>query len=189
MNFQDLIPKTPEEWARLGIVGSLAGLAILSALGVVVAKSPVRSALSLVLNFFTLAFLYFTLGAEMMGITQIVVYTGAIMVLFLFVIMLLNLSSDDPFENKKDLKIPLGVIVGLALFATLASQIVAPLAMVNQVSAPDRSAMQPLGWGSPQAIGRALFTGYVWPFEIISLLLMLAVVGSIILVRRKVPSA
>lgn len=163
-------------------------MAIASALGVVASNSPVRSALCLVLNFFTLAFLYFSLGAEMMGITQIVVYTGAIMVLFLFVVMLLNLSADNLVDNIKDLKVPLGVFVGFALFAALASQIVVPLLTFNQPMAPDRGDLQPIGWGAPQALGRALFTGYVWPFEVVSLLLMVGIVGAILLARRRIPN-
>ncbi len=189
MDFQQLLPKTPNEWAHWGIVGSLGGLALASALGVVISNSPVRSALCLVLNFFTLAFLYFSLGAEMLGITQIVVYTGAIMVLFLFVVMLLNLSSDNLLENVKDLRLPLGAFVGVAMFAALASQIVVPLLSVQQPMAPDRSADNPIGWGAPQAMGRALFTGYVWPFEVVSLLLMVGIVGAILLARRRIPNA
>lgn len=187
MDLTELLPKTPEEITHWAIVGGLGGLAVLSALGVVLMNSPVRSALCLVLNFFTLAFLYFSLGAEMMGITQIVVYTGAIMVLFLFVIMLLNLSADNLVENRKDLKIPVGIIAGLSLFALLSSQVLVPFMKITQVSAPDRDLANPIGWGSPQAIGRALFTGYVWPFEVISLLLLVGIVGAILLARRRAP--
>ncbi|MEL4881515.1 NADH-quinone oxidoreductase subunit J, partial [Shewanella algae] len=79
----------------LAIFGAAAGLAAIAAVGVVAFNNAIRSALCLVVNFFVLAFLYFTLNAEMLGVTQIVVYTGAIMVLFLFVIMLLNLGSPE----------------------------------------------------------------------------------------------
>lgn len=188
MDLNALLPTDTQGWINLGIVGSLGGLAVLTAIGVVAFNSPVRSALCLVVNFFTLAFIYFTLGAEMLGITQIVVYTGAIMVLFLFVIMLLNLSSDNPLDNRKDIKPVAGGVLAMAMFALLSSQIFPPLLSVNQISAPDRGDGVPIGWGAPQALGRALFTGYVWPFEIISLLLLIGIVGSILLARRKIPA-
>lgn len=188
MDINALLPTTTEGWAHLGIVGALSGLAVLTAIGVVAFNSPIRSALSLVLNFFTLAFIYFSLGAELLGITQIIVYTGAIMVLFLFVIMLLNLSADDPSQYKKDAKPVFAGLIGLVLFGLLSTAVLAPLKAINQISAPDRSEFNPIGWGSPQAVGKTLFTGYVWPFEMISLLLLVGIVGSILLARRKVTS-
>lgn len=186
MDLNSLIPKDPNDLLHLAVVVLLAGVAILAAIGLVVLKSPIRAAMCLVINFFALAFIYFSLGAELMGITQIVVYTGAIMVLFLFVIMLLNLSSDNPLENKKDIKPFVGPLVGFGLFGLLASQLLLPMLSVKDVSAPDRSIANPIGWGQPQAVGRALFTGYVWPFEIVSLLLLIGIVGAILLARRRV---
>src|SRR5438270_11578719 len=88
--------------AKLTLFGALAGVAALSAIGVVAFGNAVRSALCLIANFFCLAFLYFTLNAELLGITQVVVYTGAIMVLFLFVIMLLNLGSPQFLREPPD---------------------------------------------------------------------------------------
>lgn len=171
---------------NLILVGLLGLIAIVTAIGVVAFNNPIRSMLSLVANFFTLAFIYFSMGAEMMGITQIIVYTGAIMVLFLFVIMLLNLSSDSVISTKKlDVKPILAVPVGLGLFAVVLSQILMPFAKVTATSAPNATATT-IGWGSPQALGRTLFTDYVWPFEIISLLLMVGIVGAILLARRRV---
>ena len=168
------------------IIGMLGFIAVVTAIGVVAFNNPIRSMLSLVANFFTLAFIYFSMGADMMGITQIVVYTGAIMVLFLFVIMLLNLSTESLVATKKfDVKPFLAVPVGLGVFALVLSQILMPFKDVVQTSAPDATATA-VGWGSPQAIGRTLFTGYVWPFEVISLLLMVGIVGAILLARRRV---
>jgi NADH-quinone oxidoreductase subunit J len=163
----------------LVIFGALAGIAALGAVGVVAFRNPVRSALSLVINFFVLAFLYFTLNAEMLGITQIVVYTGAIMVLFLFVIMLLNLGAPQLLKEKKDLKIGAGLVFGLALFGLIASQVIVPLQHVVAIKAND-------GYGAPQPVGRALFTIYAWPFEIASILLLIGIVGSILLAKRKI---
>lgn len=158
---------------------AIAGVAALGALGVVMFKSPVRSALSLVVNFFMLAFLYFTLNAEMLGITQVVVYAGAIMVLFLFVIMLLNLSAPQLLEEKKDLKIAGGLVFGFALFGIVSSQLLVPLSSVMTTRSLD-------GFGAPQPVGRALFTLYAWPFEVASVLLLVGIVGSILLAKRKI---
>lgn len=164
---------------NLGIFLMLGGLAAMAAVGVVIFNNAVRSALCLVVNFFVLAFLYFTLNVEMLGITQIVVYTGAIMVLFLFVIMLLNLGAPQALEEKRDPKKIVGGALGLGLFAVIASQIVIPLLKVTE----PRSANN---FGSPEAVGRTLFTGYLYPFEIASVLLLIGIVGSILLAKRRI---
>src|SRR5580698_4482792 len=96
---------TPE----LAAFGLIAGAAAICAVGVVAFNNAIRSALCLVVNFFLLAVLYFTLNAEMLGITQVVVYTGAIMVLFLFVIMLLNLGAQQALTERWDPKKLIGV--------------------------------------------------------------------------------
>lgn len=160
--------------------GMLAGLAAMTAVGVVAFTNAVRSALCLVLNFFTLAMLYFTLQAELLGITQIIVYTGAIMVLFLFVIMLLNLGSANTLEDRPDIiKKALGFLFGGALFGLIATQVVQPFLHTTTTTAP-------AGFGAPQALGRALFTSYVWPFEVASVLLLIGIVGSILLAKRRI---
>src|SRR3954465_6550919 len=111
--------------AKLTLFGALAGVAALSAIGVVAFGNAVRSALCLIANFFCLAFLYFTLNAELLGITQVVVYTGAIMVLFLFVIMLLNLGGPNFLKEPPDLlKKGLGGLFGLAMFGLIGSQVI-----------------------------------------------------------------
>lgn len=153
----------------------LAGPAALAAVGVVAFPSAIRSALCLVFNFFLLAFLYFSLNMEMLGISQIVVYSGAIMVLFVFVIMLLNPKL---IEEKKDLKRPIGIALGLVLFGLLGSQVLPALGL----NGPKPMSMQA---GSPQLIGEALFTGYVFPFEVVSILLLVGVVGAVFLAKRR----
>jgi NADH-quinone oxidoreductase subunit J len=169
------LPITPE----LILFGAVASGAALAALGVVAFRNPVRSALCLVANFFLLAFLYFTLNAELLGITQIVVYTGAIMVLFLFVIMLLNLGGSPLLDEKKDLKISVGILFGLGLIGLIGSQILMPLSHVNTPVAPD-------GYGAPEPVGMALFSTYAWPFEVVSILLLIGIVGSLLLAKRKI---
>lgn len=157
----------------------LAAIAASAAVGVVAFKSPVRSALSLVVNFLVLSVLYFTLKAEMLGIIQIAVYTGAIMVLFLFAIMLLNLRGIRPDLDRPDWKRYLAFGLGLALFGLVFLQVIAPLRGSGSALSSD-------AYGSPHAVGRTLFTLYVWPFELVSVLLLLGVVGSILLAKRRI---
>ena len=173
--------------ARTILTALLGGLAAVSAVGVVAVSNAVRSALFLVVNFFTLAFLYFLLNAELLGIIQVIVYTGAIMVLFLFVVMLLNLGRPDLLIERFDLKRPLGILFGFMLFAIVLSQVVLPL-QVSTVSSYDAAAKQAQGvaLGGPEAIGRTLFTTYAWPFEIASVLLLIGIVGSILLAKRRI---
>lgn len=161
--------------------GAMAFVAAIAAVGVVAMKSPVRAALCLVVNFFVLAFLYFSLNAQLLGISQILVYTGAIMVLFLFVIMLLNLGSPDAIlREKRDIKPGLGVGMGIALFALVGFQVLLPM----QGSGVIRTALD--DYGLPQSVGRHLFTTYVLPFEVASILLLVGIVGAILLAKRRI---
>lgn len=161
------------------VFGAIATVAALSAIGVVAFPNAVRSALCLVVNFFMLAFLYFTLNCEMLGITQVVVYTGAIMVLFLFVIMLLNLGAPMALFERRDIKWIGAGVFGLALMALIGTQLMRPLMNVSQVRSEPT-------FGSPQAVGLTLFSDYLYPFEIISVLLLIGIVGSILLAKRRV---
>lgn len=164
---------------NLLLFGAIGGAAAICALGVVLFNNAVRSALCLVANFFLLAILYFSLNAEMLGITQIVVYTGAIMVLFLFVIMLLNLGAIKILNEKADPKRPLGILLGLAMAVGVGSQVLPAFLKATTPSPLDTL-------GAPQSIGRTLFTEYVIPFEAVSFLLLVGVVGSILLAKRRI---
>ena len=164
---------------NLAVFGIVGGLAALAALAVVLFDNAVRSALALVVCFFMLAFLYFTLNAEMLGILQIVVYTGAIMVLFLFVIMLLNLGAVKSLIERRDPKMLVGGILGLGLAGLIGAQVLIPVANVTEAKSPP-------GFGTPQAIGNTLFSTYLYPFEIVSILLMVGIVGSILLAKRRI---
>ena len=161
------------------MVVGIAGIAALAAVGVIALNNPIRSALCLVLNFFMLAALYFTLNAEMVGVTQIVVYTGAIMVLFLFVIMLLNLGAPIVKPESKEPQTLVGLILGMVLFGLVGSQILPPLLGITKPGAAD-------AYGGPEAMGRTLFTQYMFPFEAVSILLLIGVVGSIMLAKRRI---
>jgi len=165
---------------------ALALVAVVGAAGVVLLDNPVRSALCLVLNFFVLGFLYFTLGAPLIGITQIIVYAGAIMVLFLFVIMMLKRQGALGKPAKQDSKVMLGLLFSAVLAFSIYVTVIAPQgAMVVAAPSPKDSALGP-AFGSPQAIGLNLFTAYVWPFEIVSVLLLVGIVGSIMLAKRRI---
>jgi len=156
----------------------LATLAVLGAAGVVFLNNPVRAAISLVLNFFVLGFIYFMLGSQLLGISQIMVYAGAIMVLFLFVIMMLKLDTGSNAPTDHDSKRLLAVVFGLAMFLAIGASLLLP--MKEYTGAGTVGAL-----GMPQAIGKTLFTTYVWPFEIASVLLLIGIVGSIMLAKRK----
>lgn len=157
----------------------LAAALIASALGVVLSRNPVRSALSLVVTLFLLAVIFVLLDAHLVAALQIVVYAGAIMVLFLFVIMLLNLQQ-DPHEH---VRVPqravswlLGGGVSLALIVAI---------WRSRAIAPQPAAPVPVGFGSTAALSDRLFTHFLLPFEITSILLLVAIVGAVVLARRR----
>ncbi len=152
-------------------------IAISTAVGVVLSRNPVRSALLLVLNFFTLAILYFTLSAPFIGIIQVIVYAGAIMVLFLFVIMLLNLGSPEAQRVERGWRRPLAWLLSIGLFALLVSQV------FLVISAPALPA--PTQAGTARLIGLALFMQWGFPLLIVAMLLTVGVIGSILLARRR----
>jgi NADH-quinone oxidoreductase subunit J len=153
-------------------------VAIGSALGMLASKSAVSAALFLVLNFGTVAVFYILLNAPFIAMSQISVYAGAIMVLFLFVIMLLGTRSlpdtgDVPWQN------PLAALMAVILAAEAAY-----LLFIRKVTTA--GIPQPVEtFGSPQAVGRTLFSEYLLPFEITSVLLLVAMLGAIILTRKK----
>lgn len=160
------------------IFGILAALLVLSALGVVLARSPIRSAMSLVVTLFLLAVTFLFLDAPLVAVLQIIVYAGAIMVLFLFVIMLLNLQHDPPVPRHNAI---LGLALGgvsVLLFAG------AWLLRFGAAGAPGLPAAAPEGFGSTESIALRLFTQHLLAFEITGLLLLVAVVGAVVLAKR-----
>ncbi|MCL4540189.1 MAG: NADH-quinone oxidoreductase subunit J [Bacteroidetes bacterium] len=156
----------------------LAAAAIISAILMVTRKNPVSSALYLVFNFFIIAVLYLFLRAQFIAIIQITVYAGAIMVLFLFVIMLLNLGDDKLLKWKLNSTRTIASLMGLALLA----EIIYYVTNFTSASAlaPDSESM-----GTVEAIGKVLYRSYLFPFEITSILLLAAIVGAIFLAKRK----
>jgi len=156
---------------------------IASALLVILHKNPVTSALFLVLAFCSLAGIYVMLGAEFVGMVQVIVYAGAIMVLFLFVIMYLNLGRDVESGLPTQLRRGLGWVMG----AVLLGEGVALMAR-RVVPGPVPSAA-PMVQGNTQAIGVALYTRYLFPFEITSMLLLVAMIGVIVIGKGRAAPA
>ena len=161
-----------------------AGLAVGSAALCISRRSPVASALWLMVTLFALAALYVILDAQFIGVLQVLVYAGAIMVLFLFVIMLLNLGRAGP----SDLKGPLGLVVAALLAGTLFVQLRAlgtagPPAAIR-LPAGTVAALQ-REQGMVQTVARPLFSDYLVPFEITSILLLAAIVGAVVLAKRR----
>lgn len=157
----------------------IALVAVASALGMLFSRNAVYSALFLVLNFATVAIFYLLLGAPFIALTQVTVYAGAIMVLFLFVIMLLGteeLPKSDKLPWQKPTAIVLAVIllvegVYLIFFQKVASGVIS--------NAPTEA------FGGPKAIGEMLFNQYLFPFEVTSILLLVAMIGAIVLTINK----
>ena len=145
---------------------------------VVLNRNPITSALWLVLGFVSLAGIYLLLQAEFLAMVQVIVYAGAIMVLFLFVIMYLNLKHDidDGLQHR------MRRLVGWGLGALLLAEAVS---LLRRGWAPGPTAFEPPNgvWGNTAAIGRVLFTRYLFPFEVLSLLLLVAMVGAILIAR------
>ena len=157
----------------------LALVAIATALGMLLSRNAVYSALFLVLNFATVAVFYLLLGAPFIALTQVTVYAGAIMVLFLFVIMLLG-TDNLPERKVLNWQKPMAVILALVLMAEGVYLIFvqkSATGLINNAPAAD--------FGSPQAIGELLFTDYLLPFEVTSVLLLVAMIGAIVLTVRE----
>jgi NADH-quinone oxidoreductase subunit J len=149
---------------------------VMASLAVVLQKSPVTSALFLVLAFCSLAGIYLVLQAEFIGMVQIIVYAGAIMVLFLFVIMYLNLKHDVETGAQILVRRAIGWLVGATL-------LVQGVLLVRRFMAIGPEALQkPLaGTGNAQALGQVLYSRYLFPFEITSILLLVAMVGAVVI--------
>jgi NADH-quinone oxidoreductase subunit J len=155
----------------------MATVMVLCALAVVLAKSPVRSALALVAVMGLLAVFFAFLQAHLLAALQIIVYAGAVMVLFLFVITLLNLESDRGIGDK-----PKVTAMGFGAGAVIAGGLA--LAMSGIVVPALRSPRLPADFGTTVTLARQMFGRYMVAFELTSLLLLVAVVGAVVLAKR-----
>jgi len=154
----------------------IAAIAVGSALGLILRPNAIHGALFLVVNLGSVAALYLMLGAEFLAAAQVIVYAGAIMVLFVFAIMILipgkEESGPDPRRGARIVALPVGGLLMLLLVFVVAARWNAP-----------RGAVVPSG--SAAAVGRLLFTSYLFPFELTSVLLLAAMVGVMLLARRR----
>jgi NADH-quinone oxidoreductase subunit J len=161
-----------------------AGLAIGGAIGVVMAKSPVGSLLFMVLTLGSISGTFVLLEAHFLAAIQIIVYAGAIMVLFLFVIMLLNLGHD----YQRDLKGGAFAVLSFGVIGATAGLLASRLYGAGTTSGPGGSAIDAAiaEHGAVGAIAEPLYTTYVVPFEITGILLLVAIVGALVLAKREV---
>ena len=156
-------------------------VAISSAVGMITSRNAVYSALFLVLNFVTVAVFYLLLGAPFIAMSQITVYAGAIMVLFLFVIMLLGTDSITS-PNALPWQRPLAILLAVVLAVESIYLVFARASLSAVITAPD-AALNDMK--SLQAMAEALFNKYLLPFEVTSILLLVAMVGAIVIAKQE----
>jgi NADH-quinone oxidoreductase subunit J len=158
---------------------SIALIAVATAVSMLASRNAVYSALFLVLNFLAVAALYLLLNAAFIAVVQVTVYAGAIMVLFLFVIMLLG-TEEEASGGRLRWQLPWAIFLGLALAGELAYVLFSGDGMYSRAQAGVTAE-----FGSPASVGRMLFSEYLVPFEITSVLLLVAMVGAIVLTMKR----
>jgi len=151
-------------------------LAVASALVVVLHRNVVYCALALVMALFQVALMFVALDAHLIALLQIIVYAGAIVVLFLFVIMLLSLEPDPPRPGRYGMR-----AASLTLIAVLGVE----LAVAVVLSEPGSPVPPPVDFGSTRVVAQRLFSTHVLPFELTSVLLLVAMVGAVVMARRR----
>ena len=160
---------------------SVAAIAIISAILVITCKNPINSALSLVMTFFCLAVFYVMLDAPFLAAVQVMVYAGAIMVLIIFVIMLLNIQVETGKRSAHGMVI--GGIIGLVILCETGYLLLSGAISTSRVPM-DRELIARVG--HTELIGKALYTDFLLPFEVTSILLLVAIVGAVILSKKKI---
>ena len=160
--------------------GGMALILIATAIGMLISRNAIYSALCLVLNFSVVAILYLSLGAPFLAMAQVTVYAGAIMVLFLFVIMLLGaerISEKEPIRFQRVISLVLAFVLLMEVGVLVAWQLGGTAGGMTILPAPGAE------YGSPKSIGLELFTRFALPFEITSAILLAAAVGAIVLTK------
>lgn len=152
--------------------------AIASAIATVTSKNPVAGAMSLVAHFFMLAGLYLTLQAQFVAVVQVLVYAGAIMVLVVFVILLLNVGRERQSVERVGIRMVGSSVVGVIFIGLISFLLLSNPTNVNAISA------QASEIGTTEAIGNSLFKTYLFPFEAVSLVLLAALIGAVVLAKR-----
>ena len=155
----------------------VAFLSIFFSLMVIFSKNPIHSVLYLIITFFTFTVHYILLNAQFLAIVNFIVYMGAIMVLFLFLLMLLNLNKDTEPMKSNLLKIA-GIVAGMCLLITLVGSI-------KSLNMSDPVVLQTQDLGLVKNLGKVLFSEFLLPFEISSILLLVAMVGAVLLAKKE----
>jgi len=159
----------------------LSAILVYAALRVITARNPVHAALHLVLSFFSAGGIWALLQAEFLAISIVLVYVGAVMVLFLFVVMMLDINMDRIREGFWNY-LPLGAMVGLLMVLEMGAIIGTQYVGASEAQVPQT----PAGVSNVKELGRLLFTEYVYPFELASVILLVALVAAIVLTHRGV---
>jgi len=162
-----------------------AALCVGGAINLLAQKHPIASALSLIVVMGSLAGLYLLLGAEFVAAVQVIVYAGAVMVLFVFVIMLLNAGVEERTPHGSRVAIMLGIpalVVGLGI----GTWVVAHISGLDKIGIGGPQVMNGTqAFGNPSAVGTFLFRDYLLPFEVTSVLILIALMGAVVLARRE----
>jgi NADH-quinone oxidoreductase subunit J len=160
-----------------------APISIGSAIAMLLQRNAVHAALFLIVNFFTIAVFYLVLGAPFLFAVQIIVYAGAIMVLFLFVIMLLGVDREERLAERLPWQRPAAILLGIGVVAEIAAAVRAGIGLATRA---------PVGFdetvnrgGNPAALSRVLFRAYFFPFEVTSVLLIVAAIAAMVLAHRR----
>ncbi len=157
----------------------IAAVIVAATIGVIVTRNPVRAALLLVVDFLALAILYVMLFAQFVAAVQVIVYAGAIMVLFLFTIMLLNISSGEEALRIDFLRAPFAIGLSAAMLVLLVGGLYRFFMDIPNPTNDDKFV------GTVQTLGKSLYGQWVYPFELTSILLLVAMVGAIVMAKRR----
>jgi NADH-quinone oxidoreductase subunit J len=160
----------------------LAAIALIASVSMIVQRNPVYSALFLIVTLLSIAGLFLLLSAQFLAVIQIIVYAGAIMVLFLFVIMLLDIRRMENTISRVKLQKSLGLLLGVVFF--LETVLVLRSGMVRDIAVTAATPLVP-DFGTAAGLGRALFSQYVFPLQLAAALLFVALIGAVVLSKRR----
>jgi NADH-quinone oxidoreductase subunit J len=160
----------------------LAVIALIAAMSMIIQRNPIHSALFLIVTLLSLAGLFVLLSAHFLAVIQIIVYAGAIMVLFLFVIMLLDVRRTEAVPSRVKLQQSLGILLGVIFF--LETILVLRSGLISDMVAAATTPPAP-DFGTALGLGRVLLTGYFFPLQLAAVLLFIALIGAIVLSKRR----
>jgi NADH-quinone oxidoreductase subunit J len=172
----------------LALFYAFAAVAVASAVGVIGVRNPVHAALLLVLTFFSVACTWLLIGAEFLGVALVLVYVGAVMVLFLFVVMMLDIDIARMREGYVRY-LPVGLVVAVAMLAEILALIGVKSRAATAFAANDAALAADSASGNTHWLAESLFTGFMLPFETAAVILTVAVIAAVMLTLRRRPGA